>query len=125
MDLLRRRAVAGRRHVVVQPAHVDDEAHARRSRIEAARPSRAASLGDLPAAAVRADDAQPRVAESRQLSAVGYQPSAPYHSLLACLTFCRKNPILAFLRLCPESPQTLTGDVRHGVSDSSALRCKL
>ena len=38
--------------------------------LEAARPSRAASFGDLPAAAVRADDAQSRVAASRQLSAV-------------------------------------------------------
>src|ERR1017187_2171283 len=75
MDLLRRGAVARRRHVVVQPAHVDDEAHARRSRVEAARPSRAASFGDLPAAAVRADDAQPRVAASGQPSAVGYQLS--------------------------------------------------
>ena len=61
MDLLRRRAAARHRHVLVQPAHVDDEAHAQRTAIEAARTSRPASLGDLPSAAVRADDAQSRV----------------------------------------------------------------
>ena len=40
-----------------------------RSRIQAARPSRAAGFGDLPAAAVRADDDQSGV-RSRQLSAI-------------------------------------------------------
>ena len=34
LDLLRRRAAAGRRPVVVQPAHVDHEARARRARIQ-------------------------------------------------------------------------------------------
>ena len=51
----------GLRHAVVQPAHVDDETDAGRSRVEGARASCAAGLGDLPAAAVRADDAQSRV----------------------------------------------------------------
>ncbi len=59
--------VLGARHAVVQPAHVDHEADAYRSGIEAARPPRAASLGHLPATAVRADDDQSGV--SRQLSA--------------------------------------------------------
>ncbi len=58
MDLLRRRAAAGRRTAVVQRAHVDHEAGARGSEFQIAGAASAASHRDLPAAAVCADDAQ-------------------------------------------------------------------
>ena len=54
------RAGAGHRHVVVQPAHVDDEARAGRARVQTARSPVVAGNGDLPTTAVRADDDQPR-----------------------------------------------------------------
>src|SRR5208282_3701335 len=60
LDLFRRRIAARIGVSVVQPAHVDDEAHARGSGVEGTCPARAASLSHLPTTVVRADDAQSR-----------------------------------------------------------------